>query len=157
MALVLKSVAFNSGDRLPSKYTCDGEGVSPPLEWSGVPDGTASLALILDDPDAPRGVFCHWLLYNMPPDLNGLSERARPDRGYSQGRNDYGNTGFGPPCPPTGSTHRYYFRLYALDQTLDMQQGATRVQVIDRMQDHILERTEMITEFGRSRGGAAKR
>ena len=152
MVLDLKSNAFNAGDNLPTKYTCDGAGISPPLEWSGIPDGTKSQVLILDDPDAPGGIFCHWLVYNIPPDVDELAEGASDTLSFDQGRNDYRNAGFGAPCPPAGSTHRYYFRLYALDQSLNIQRGATRAQVIDRMKGHILDQSELMAFFGRARG-----
>jgi Raf kinase inhibitor-like YbhB/YbcL family protein len=152
MALDLKSTAFNSEDNLPTKYTCDGAGISPPLAWSGVPDGTKSQVLILDDPDAPGRIFCHWLLYNIPPDVDNLREGASDKLSYEQGRNDFRNIGFGAPCPPVGSTHRYYFRLFALDQNLNIQRGATRQQVIDRIKGHILDQAELMAYFGRARG-----
>ena len=148
----LTSEAFEDGGSIPQRHTCEGEDVSPALSWEGAPEGTASFALVVHDPDAPRGVFCHWLLYNIPLDVFNLPEGASTGLRYLQGRNDYGNVGFGAPCPPAGSTHRYFFRLYALDQNLNIQQGATRAQVIDRMHDHILENTEMLTYYGRPEG-----
>jgi Raf kinase inhibitor-like YbhB/YbcL family protein len=153
MALELSSSAFNSGEPIPTRYTCDGEDVSPPLGWRGVPEGAESLVLIVDDPDVPRGVFSHWVLFDVPVAQSGLEEGfsgAKSPKVGTQGRNDFGNTGYGGPCPPTGAEHRYYFRLYALDQEIGIISGATRAQVMDRIQDHIVAQTEMIGTYARS-------
>jgi Raf kinase inhibitor-like YbhB/YbcL family protein len=149
MALALTSAAFGSGDAIPSRYTCDGEGVSPPLAWSGAPDDTETLVLICDDPDVTDGPWSHWVLYEIPETENGLDEDVPAERrlswGGTHGRNDFGNPGYGAPCPsPPGSTHHYYFRLYALDDSLDLPPGATRQQILDRMRGHILARTELV-------------
>jgi Raf kinase inhibitor-like YbhB/YbcL family protein len=150
----LFATSFNSGERIPVEHTCDGENNSPALRWAGLPEGTQSLALIFDDPDAPRGAFSHWVVYNMNPDLESL-ERSIPagerlSRIGMQGRNDYGNVQYEGPCPPRGSEHRYYFRLFALDTELDLMPGATRAQVMDAMEGHILDQTELIGSYGRS-------
>jgi Raf kinase inhibitor-like YbhB/YbcL family protein len=122
MAIGVTSTAFEEGGAIPARYTCDGLDVSPPLQWSSVPDGTRSLALIADDPDAPRGTFVHWVIYNLPPDTQRLPEDV-PNRetlpsGAVQGVNGAGTTGYMGPCPPSG-THRYFFKVYALDTELD--------------------------------------
>jgi Raf kinase inhibitor-like YbhB/YbcL family protein len=153
MALELSSSVFDSGDPIPTRYTCDGEDISPPLEWRGVPQEAQSLVLIVDDPDVPRGAFSHWVLCDIPVTQNGLEEGfsgAKSPEVGAQGRNDFGNTGYEGPCPPTGAEHRYYFRLYALDQKIGITPGATRAQVLDRIQDHIVAQTEMIGTYARS-------
>lgn len=152
--LTLRSAAFNAGDMIDPHYTCDGEDVSPPLSWTGVPEGTKSLALICDDPDAPRGTWSHWVLYNIPPDKSELPEGVPPEGrltwGAMQGRNDFGNLGYGGPCCPRGSTHRYFFHLYALDVALDdLRPGLTRQQLLDRIQGHILDQTQLMGRYSR--------
>lgn len=149
----LMSSAFTSGDTIPNKYTCDGENISPPLSWTGVPEDTAALVLVVDDPDAPNGVFTHWVLYNMAPDRRALDEGISPgnvgDVG-SEGRNNFGNQRYDGPCPPTGPAHTYYFRLYALDAPLDLPAGATRAQVLDEMHN-VLAHTELLGRYRRER------
>lgn len=150
----LTSSAFEHNGAIPAKYTCDGDDVSPPLSWAAVPRETESLALICDDPDAPAGTWSHWVLYNISPDRDGLEENVLTDERLSQiglqGRNDFGNSGYGGPCPPRGSSHHYYFRLYALDTTLEAMEGATRKQVLNRIQEHILAQTELIGLYART-------
>src|SRR6266540_1402431 len=128
MAFSLTSTAFTDGAAIPVKYTCDGADVSPPLAWSGAPAGTKSFALICDDPDAPRGTWVHWVLFNLPAQEKELAEgtptSARLPNSARQGKNDFGNIGYGGPAPPKGKPHRYFFKLYALDQTLDLPEGA---------------------------------
>lgn len=152
----LTSSAFQAGRTLPDRFSCDGENISPPLQWSGVPAGAQSLVLIFDDPDAPGGMFSHWVIYDMSPEQNGLPEGIglgeNPNANYVQGRNDYGDTGYGAPCPPPGETHQYFFRLYALDTTLNIGPGATRAQVIENMEGHILATTELSAAFQRIQG-----
>lgn len=151
----LTSNAFSSGEAIPARYTCDDQNVSPPLDWVGVPNEAQSLVLICDDPDARAGIWSHWVLYDIPADSNGLPEGVpadeRPSAGGAHGRNDFGNLGYGGPCPPPGPAHTYYFRLYALDEQLNLPSGATRAQVLDRIQDHIVDRTELIGRYARSR------
>jgi Raf kinase inhibitor-like YbhB/YbcL family protein len=120
----LTSSAFERGAAIPQRYTCEGDDLSPPLAWSGLPEGTRSLALILDDPDAPRGTFTHWLGWGIDPATGGLPEgQSAP----VEGRNDFGRTGYGGPCPPPGhGPHRYVFRLYALDDELSLEAGADK-------------------------------
>lgn len=152
----LMSSAFASGNTIPDKYTCDGENVSPPLNWTGVPEGTAALVLIVDDPDAPNGVFSHWVLYNMSSERRVLDEGVSPgnvgDIG-AEGRNDFGNQRYEGPCPPTGPAHTYYFRLYALEAPLELPAGATRAQVLDEMHN-VLAHTELLGRYGRERPSA---
>jgi Raf kinase inhibitor-like YbhB/YbcL family protein len=155
MSLELTSAAFDSGGRIPARYTCEGEDVSPPLAWRGVPREAQSLVLICDDPDSRNGPWSHWVLYDVPADKDGLEGDVPPDArlpwGGAQGRNDFGNSGYGGPCPsPPGATHHYYFRLYALDASLDLPPGATRQQILERIEGHILARTELMGLFARS-------
>jgi Raf kinase inhibitor-like YbhB/YbcL family protein len=153
MALQITSPAFRPGDDVPTKHTCDGQDVSPALEWSDPPDGTRSLALICDDPDAPRGTWSHWVLYNLPPSARGLPEAVPPDKslpdGSMQGKNDFGRIGYGGPCPPRGSKHRYFYRLYALDAAPNLAPGATRQALLDAMRGHILAEAELMGRYGR--------
>jgi Raf kinase inhibitor-like YbhB/YbcL family protein len=146
MAFSLRSDAFSEGEAIPSRFTCDGDDVSPALSWSGAPERTQAFALIMDDPDAPVGVFTHWVLFNLPSSAQGLSEgvpRAeRLDTGGIQGRNDFGQIGYGGPCPP-GGTHHYRFFIYALDGALDLDPGASKSRVLDAMGDHILAEAQL--------------
>lgn len=147
MAITLTSSAFTEGGTIPKKHTCDGEDVSPALSWSGLPDGTRSLALIMDDPDAPAGTWVHWVIYDLPPDLSGLQEGT-------QGLGVEGTTSFrkqmyGGPCPPRGKPHRYYFKLYALDTVLGLKSGATKAELEKAMQGHILAQGQLMGRYGR--------
>ena len=152
MAIHMTSRAFTEGSVIPQKYTCDGEDVSPPLTWTGVPTGTRSLALICDDPDAPVGTWDHWVLYNIPGDAAGLPEGIPSDpildTGGVQGKNSWGRTGYGGPCPPSG-THRYFFKLFAMDTLLDLKSGATTSQLLEAMQGHILAQGELMGRYRR--------
>jgi len=151
--LTIASDAFEHEGDIPSRYTCQGEDVSPALRWSGVPEGTQSLVLICDDPDAPGGTFVHWVIYNIPPTATELPEGVPPDPtladGSRQGRNDFGKTGYGGPCPPPGPAHRYFFTLYALDVRLDLPAGATKAQVVEAMKGHILGEAQVMGRFSR--------
>jgi Raf kinase inhibitor-like YbhB/YbcL family protein len=142
MPLQVTSPAFAEGQVIPRKYTGDGDDLSPPLAWSAPPAGTASLALICDDPDAPRGTWVHWVLYNLPGDLRGLDEATPTQKsianGALQGINDFGNTGYGGPAPPPGKPHQYYFKLYALDAKLPAAAGLTKQQLLDAMKGHVV-------------------
>ena len=150
----LFSSAFAEGGAIPQKYTCDGENVSPPLEWSEVPSNAAALALVADDPDAPRGVFVHWVIFDIPASENGLTEAAGvagPEAGGGrQGRNGFGKLGYGGPCPPSGN-HRYYFRLYALERKLDLRSGVGRDDV-DRAigAGRVLAQAELMGRYQRA-------
>lgn len=149
----LKSSAFNANDLIPSNYTCDGQDISPALSWDAPPAGTQSLVLIVDDPDAPMGTFVHWVLYNLPPDLQHLPEHvtaANLPNGALQGKNDFNRTRYGGPCPP-GGTHRYFFKLYAIDQPLTLPAGATKAQVLKAIEGHTLASTELVGRYSRQR------
>ncbi len=149
----LTSSAFTAGGIIPPRYTCEGENISPPLAWSQVPEETVSLALIMDDPAAPNRPWSHWVLYNIPANVNHLPAHvlagANLPWGGSQGRNDQGSVQYEGPCPPPGSIHDFYFRLYAIDKQLDLAPGATRAQVLDSIQGHLLISTELIGRYGR--------
>lgn len=142
MVLPVSSPAFQAGDRIPAKYTCQGQDVSLPLEWGQPPAGTESLALIMDDPDAPGGVFTHWVLFSIPSHSRELPEavlaQAQLPNGALQGNNDFGKIGYGGPCPPPGQPHRYRFTLYALDQPLELEAGVSKKQLLAAMEGHIL-------------------
>lgn len=148
----LRSLAFNDGGVLPKKYTCDGSDISPPLTWSAVPERTKSLALICDDPDASQDPQVHWLLYNLPPDMAELPESIPPQKtlanGGKHGINDFKKIGYGGPCPSEG-THHYYFRLYALDLRVNLDYGASRVQLLEAMEGHILAQTHIMSAYTR--------
>ena len=153
MGLKLTSSAFNEGDLIPKLYTCDGKDISPPLAWTGVPGGARSLALICDDPDAPVGIWDHWVLFNMPVNVTSLPEAVQkvetPPQGGTQGRNSWGKIGYGGPCPP-GGTHRYIFKLYALDTELNLKAGADKKDVEKAMKGHILAETQLMSKYKRS-------
>jgi len=152
MALKITSSAFSEGGMIPRKYTCDGPDVSPDLAWSGIPDGTRSLALICDDPDAPVGTWVHWVLFNLPAAATGLPEGVASDatlqNGASHGTNDFRRLGYGGPCPP-GGTHRYFFKLYALDTPLRLESGATKAQLESAMAGHILGEAQLMGKYKR--------
>lgn len=150
----LKSSAFKAGESIPPKYTCDGQDISPPLEWSAVPSGAKTLALISDDPDAPVGTWVHWVMWNIPATATSLPENVAkkdslPD-GTKQGTTDFRRIGYGGPCPPSG-THRYYFKLYALDTTLDLPSSTTKKELESAMKGHIIGQTELIGRYSRKR------
>jgi Raf kinase inhibitor-like YbhB/YbcL family protein len=147
MTIQLTSSAFKEGGNIPRRHTCDGEDLSPSLSWTGIPAGTHSLALIVDDPDAPRGDWVHWVLFDLLPDLDGLPEGVAGTG--TAGKNDFGRLGYGGPCPPRGSNHRYYFKLYALDQTLGLKPGATKVDVETAMTGHILAKGQVMGRYER--------
>jgi hypothetical protein len=154
----LTSAAFVHQGQIPRKYTCDGEDLSPPLAWAGLPPGTKSLALIVDDPDAPdpaapKMVYVHWVLYDIPPEATGLPEAVRPTdlpRGTREGVNDWGRTGYGGPCPPIGR-HRYFHKLYALDTVFRDLGKPTKRQLLAVMEDHILAQAELVGTYQRTR------
>ncbi|MFW5875508.1 MAG: YbhB/YbcL family Raf kinase inhibitor-like protein [Myxococcota bacterium] len=158
MAMKLTSPSFGHETEIPTKHTCEGQDVSPALEWSELPDGTESVALIVDDPDAPdprapKMVFVHWVLYNLPPGTGGLPEgvTALPE-GTREGVMDFKKTGWGGPCPPIGR-HRYFFKLYALDETLpDLGPEATKDDVLKAMEGHILEEIHLVGTYEKKGG-----
>lgn len=142
----LTSPAFENNGHIPKKFTCDGEDISPGLEISDVPDKTQSLALIVDDPDAPMGTWVHWVVFDIPV-ISRVEENSIPGR---QGRNDFGRKDYGGPCPPSG-THRYFFKLYALDKILNLSEGIIKQDLEKAMQGHILDKVELIGLYKRSR------
>jgi Raf kinase inhibitor-like YbhB/YbcL family protein len=144
----LVSDAFDDAGDVPTRHTCDGENVSPPLRWTGTPDGARSLALIVVDPDAPVGTFTHWLAWNIGPAAGGLGEG---ERAPAEGRNDFGEAGYGGPCPPPGhGRHRYAFRLYALDAELELEPGAGREELERALDGHVLEIAELTGGYART-------
>jgi hypothetical protein len=153
MPLQLTSAAFTEGSPIPVKYTCDGQDVSPPLKWSGAPEGARSFALIADDPDAPAGTWVHWVLYNLPASAAELPEGVPTSEsiagGGKQGRNDFGRFGYGGPCPPRGNPHRYFFKLYALDTELNLPAHAAKPDVERAMRGHILAEEQLMGTYKR--------
>lgn len=151
--LQVASAAFSAGETIPKKFTCDGPDVSPKLTWNEPPANTKSLALIMDDPDAPVGTWVHWVIYDLPGDTRelaeGIAKQEQLSSGARQGRNDFGKIGYGGPCPPPGKPHRYFFKLYALDAKLDLKAGASKANVESAMKGHILAQGELIGKYGR--------
>lgn len=151
--LVISSEAFADGTPVPVRHTCDGEDLSPPFRWTGVPVGTRSFALICDDPDAPRGTWVHWVLWNLPADAVELGEGVPPrpelPSGARQGVNDGGDVGYGGPCPPPGGPHRYFFRLHALDVVLNLPPGVNRSDLEAEMEGHVLSRAVTMGTYER--------
>ncbi|MFN6565962.1 phosphatidylethanolamine-binding protein [Nostoc minutum NIES-26] len=150
----LESSVFDNNGLIPAKYTCDGADISPPLIWHEVPTGTQSIVLIVDDPDAPGRTFVHWVVYDIPATVSQLPERipsvkTLPNGGV-QGTNDFGKLGYGGPCPPSG-THRYFFKLYALDQKLALAAGATKNQILAAMESYVLAKADLIGLYKRQR------
>ena len=157
-SFTIRSAVFSEKGAIPSKYTCEGEDLSPPLTWSNLPAGTQSLALIVEDPDvpdpkAPTRTWVHWVLYNLPPQATGLAEavsaKALP-RGTREGKNDWKRTGYGGPCPPIGR-HRYFHTLYALDTVLPDLHEPTKVQLLEKLQGHILGKAELVGTYQKER------
>lgn len=153
MNIRLTSAAFEDGKSIPAKYTCDAENLSPPLEWSNVPEGTRSFVLICDDPDAPRGTWVHWVLFDIPAEVTSLEEGVRkiaalPGFG-THGVNDFGALGYGGPCPPPGGPHRYFFKLYALDAKLELKAAVTKKVVLRAMKDHVLGEGRLMGKYKR--------
>lgn len=151
--MVIASPSFKAGERIPSVHSCDGDDTSPPLQWNDPPAQTKSFALISDDPDAPSGDWVHWVVWNIPAEARALPESlpkkgALPD-GTRQGTNDFGRIGYGGPCPPSG-THRYYFRLYALDAVLELPEAARKAQLERAMKAHVLAAAELMGKYQRS-------
>jgi Raf kinase inhibitor-like YbhB/YbcL family protein len=144
-AFSLKSASFKANGKIPFKYSCKGEDISPSLMWESPPSGTKSYALIVDDPDAPGWTRIHWVVYNIPGEVHSCEE-GQPPEGSTQGVNDQDKVGYRGPCPPIG-THRYFFKLYALKQSLSLQEGATKEQVEKDMENLILGKAELVGEF----------
>ena len=143
------SSAFQEGGNIPSKFTCDGADVNPAVRFEGVPAEAKSLLLIVDDPDAPVGLFTHWLVWNIDPKTSEIAESSAPG-GAVQGTNDFPKKGYGGPCPPSG-THRYYFKIFALDQTLDLKPGAKRTEVDAAMRGHVIAQGELMGRYSRKK------
>ena len=165
MALAIRSTAFTPNGAIPIRHTCESDDTSPPLEWSGVPDKAKSLALIVDDPDAPdpaapKRVYVHWVIYDIPPSIAGLHDgvnESKVPKGARQGKNDSGGTGYMGPCPPIGR-HRYFFKLYALDTVLgDLGAGATKADLEAKMKGHIIDQAELIGTYQGADGPAKAR
>lgn len=155
MAFVLSTPAFDAGQAIPAKFTADGADISPMLEWTPPPGGTKSLALIVDDPDAPGGTWVHWVLAGIPPDRKNLPEKvgsqANPE-GLSRavnGKNDFGKLGYGGPDPPRGPVHRYFFKLFALDEVLPWKPGVTKAEAEKMMKGHILGEADLMGTYQR--------
>ena len=148
VGMVLFSTAFVEGGKIPVKYTADGQNISPPLDWSDSSQLTKTFALIVDDPDAPGGVFTHWVIFDIPANNRhldeGISTQGQLENGELQGKNDFGKIGYTGPAPPSGSTHHYRFTIYALDNSLDLKFGASKQQLIVAMNRHILARGQLI-------------
>lgn len=153
LSILVSSEAFEHEGEIPRRYTCDGENLSPPLSWVPLPGDTKSVALIVDDPDAPSGVFTHWVLFNLPPDVTelpeGLPGRDKLENGALQGQNGFQKTGYGGPCPPKGSPHHYYFTVYALDSVVNVQAGASKIELLDAMSGHVLGRGRLVGVYER--------
>jgi len=152
MKLDIKSTAFGEGNSIPKQYTCDGADISPQLSWSQPPEGTGSMVLICDDPDAPMGTWVHWVLYGLSPDTLEISENIPDDRevlgGAKHGVNDFHKYGYGGPCPP-GGTHRYFFKLYAVDTEVNLNPGATKDEVLDAIKGHVLAEGQLMGRYSR--------
>jgi Raf kinase inhibitor-like YbhB/YbcL family protein len=143
----LESGSFEHAQAIPKRHTCDGEDLSPPLRWTNAPDETRSLALLVDDPDAPSGVFTHWVAWGLVPGVGGLGEAEPAPR---EGRNDFGTDGYRGPCPPRGhGRHRYVFRLYALDGDLDLRPGAGKADLEQAIEGHVLTIAELVGTYER--------
>ncbi len=150
MPITVTSSAFKEGEFIPKKFTCDGDDVSPPISWTGIPGTAKSIALITDDPDAPRGTYVHWVCFNIPPTVTGMPEKVPtvptlPD-GTRQGINDSRQPGYTGPCPP-GGTHRYYFKVYALDTLLTLQGGVTKADLLSAMSGHVIAEGQLMGRF----------
>ncbi len=153
-AMKIESSGFTASQPIPQKFSCEGADISPPLAWSGAPPGTTTFALIADDPDAPAGTWVHWVLFNLPASTTSLPEGvAKTDSaaGGVQGKNDFGNIGYGGPCPPPGKPHRYFFKLYALDTSLSLSAGARKQDVEKAMQGHVIAQAELMGTYQRKK------
>lgn len=149
----IESAAFKQGGEIPKRFTCEGEDLSPALRWTHPPRGTLSFVLIAEDPDAPSGTWVHWVVYDLPARVHelpdGVPKQAEIPGGGVQGRNDFGRLGYGGPCPPPGSAHHYFFKLYALDTTLNLRAGAEKEEVISSAKGHVLGEAQFMGWFKR--------
>jgi len=151
MAFQVLSNAFADGGWIPELHSCNGADLSPALEWKGEPGSVQSFALVVEDPDAPSGTFCHWLLYDIPPAVHNLPQGLKPGASGLSGVNDFGRSGYGGPCPPRGTAHRYYFRLCALDvATLGLRAGVRRPELLRAMKGHVLAEAQYMGHFQRA-------
>jgi len=153
MSIQITSAAFAGGQPIPAKYTCQGSDISPPLQWTNAPANAKSFALICDDPDAPVGTWVHWVLYDLPPSASELPEDVAKTQTFAgnakQGVNDFRRVGYGGPCPPPGKPHRYFFKLYALDAMLDLEPGATKKDLLEAMEGHVLAEGQLMGTYQR--------
>jgi Raf kinase inhibitor-like YbhB/YbcL family protein len=153
MSIQITSAAFADGQPIPAKYTCDGNNVSPPLQWTNPPANTKSFALIADDPDAPAGTWVHWVLYDLPPDTielpEGVAKTQAISNGAKQGLNSWPRLGYGGPCPPPGKPHRYSFKIYALDTMPGLKPGATKKDLLKAMEGHVLAEGQLMGTYQR--------
>ncbi|OLB89411.1 MAG: phosphatidylethanolamine-binding protein [Thaumarchaeota archaeon 13_1_40CM_38_12] len=145
--MILSSTAFENNRTIPKEFTCDGADLSPPLSISGVPKSAKSLALIVDDPDAPSGTFTHWTVWNIPADKSQFAKGEKIS--FPQGKTSFGKTGYGGPCPPSG-THRYFFKIYSLDTLLDLNESSKKADLEQAMKDHIIEQVTLVGKYSRS-------
>jgi len=150
--IVLKSSVFENGKFIPQKYTCDGEDISPQLKWSNFPKETKSFVLICDDPDAPMGTWDHWILFNIPANITSLEKNFDIKNNnidkLKAGRNDFGKKNYGGPCPPDG-THRYFFRIFALNKFIDLEEGVSKKEVLNAIDGHVLDDGELMGKYNR--------
>lgn len=142
--MYIESPKFESHQEIPIRYSCEGEDISPPLVFGDIPPGSKSLALILEDPDAPRGTFVHWIVWNLPVEELTLKEGSILKH---QGKNHFGNVGYGGPCPPPGKAHRYFFKLFAIDTFINLSAGSSKEQLEDAMEGHVLGKAELIGTY----------
>ena len=153
MPIQIISAAFAGGQPIPAKYTCDGNDVSPPLQWTNAPANTKSFALIADDPDAPMGTWVHWVIYDLPANTSALPEDVAKTQtlagGAKQGLNDFRRIGYGGPCPPSGKPHRYFFKLYALDTVLNLKPGLTKKELLKVTNGHVLAEGQLLGTYQR--------
>lgn len=147
-SLKVTSPSFREGEMIPGKFTCDGENISPEIRWEGLPEGTKSLALICDDPDAPSGDFVHWVVFNIPAKIDGFDENAEISEIADLGMTDYGRKGYGGPCPPSG-THHYHFKVYALDEMIETEKDLDKYDLLDKMEGHVMAKGEIVGLYKR--------
>ena len=153
MGINLMSDVFEEGDIIPTRHTCDDVNISPPLRWDTLPERTMSFAILCEDPDAPLGTWTHWIIFNISPDVMELSaeleKKEHLERGMTQGINDFGYAGYGGPCPPEGEEHRYFFRIYALDTTLNPGPAVKREEFLRALNENVLDEGQLMGKYGR--------
>ena len=144
------SNSFNNNENVPEKFTCNGKNISPHLKWENYPENTRSFALIMDDPDAPAGTWVHWIVYNIPSNINELKESVKLNLiNATEGKNSWGNNSYGGPCPPPGNTHRYFFKIYALNIKTNFPEGLTKSELLQRIKSHIISEAHLIGLYKR--------